>query len=128
MLWSRPEGGFVMIPKTIRPASQALLLIPLFSIFFGCALNEKRLPTVDTSRLLTEDPMQGWRPLEKAPPVVGDYDVTFSDQGELAPLMRHPANEKVRPPFRGSLEGECEYVEESDRVVVICPTRSEQIL
>jgi hypothetical protein len=134
MLCSRAVGGFVMIPKSIRPALRLVFVLWLLSTLPACALNEKRLPSVDTSRLLTEDPMQGWRPVDRAPPVVGDYDVTFSDQGELAPapIMRHPANESVSPPFnppyRGSLEGECQYVQEPDRVVVVCPSRSEQIL
>jgi hypothetical protein len=130
MLCSRAVGGFVMIPKSIRPALRLIFVLWLLSTLPACALNEKRLPSADTSRLLTEDPMQGWRPVDRAPPVVGEYDVTFSDQGELAPapIMRHPANESVSPPYRGSLDGECQYVQEPDRVVVVCPSRSEQIL
>jgi hypothetical protein len=122
-LWSAVVGSAF--------ASFALVALVALVALAGCAQNEKRTLEFDTARLLKEDLLQGWSLLEKAPPVVGEFDVTFFEsavEGSGA-AWDVPSGEALspRPPYTGAIEGECNYIEEVDRIVVVCPGESDEL-
>ncbi len=117
-----------------------ILSISMSGVFMGalvgCAHSKQDFFAHEPTRLLEEDLMQGWEAVDKAPPVVGEYDVTFTDtsnfddpilqrnmQGPSSLRYDQPLGEgELNPPYRGSLEGNCDYSEDDDgQITVICP-------
>ena len=53
----------------------------------ACTSQPKRSELVlDTSRILQENDMQGWKDTSSPGPVVGDFDVVYDAQGSVAPV------------------------------------------
>ena len=53
----------------------------------ACTSQPKKSELVlDTSRLLQESELQGWKETSSPGPVVGDFDVVYDSQGSVAPV------------------------------------------